>query len=127
MQRARRLALVAVLALLGALALTGCRSEPSVAAYVGDQKIMVKDIDGVIDDLSGHQLQVNPAQFGDVRQIILADLVFAEFGKRYADDKGWPAPSSPDAQALQAAAVDLNVPTTDAQVVKNHARAMAYL
>ncbi|MBX7269125.1 hypothetical protein KIF24_25945 [Micromonospora sp. Llam7] len=47
--RARRLVAVASLA-VGLVALTGCRSEPGVAAYVGDHRITDDAVTEVIDD-----------------------------------------------------------------------------
>jgi hypothetical protein len=46
--RVRRLALVAVLAVIAGVSLTGCRSEPAVAAYLGDRKITVDEVAGIV-------------------------------------------------------------------------------
>jgi hypothetical protein len=51
MQRARRLASLAVVVAIGMLALTGCRSAPAVAAYVGNQKITDKRVDEILADV----------------------------------------------------------------------------
>nr|MDT0657938.1 hypothetical protein [Micromonospora sp. DSM 115978] len=51
MQRVRRLASIAVIAALGATALTGCRSEPGVAAYIGDTKIHEDRVTAIIDEV----------------------------------------------------------------------------
>ncbi|MER7415306.1 hypothetical protein ABT346_00725 [Micromonospora peucetia] len=48
--RARRLVAVASVA-LGLVALSGCRAEPGVAAYVGDLRITEDAVTGVMDDL----------------------------------------------------------------------------
>jgi outer membrane murein-binding lipoprotein Lpp len=48
MQRGRRLALVAVLFLVGGLALAGCRSQPGVAAYVGSKQYSVKQVEKIV-------------------------------------------------------------------------------
>ena len=50
MQRARRLASVAVVASLAVAGLSACRSEPSVAAYVGDAKITETRVQDVWDE-----------------------------------------------------------------------------
>lgn len=50
MQRARRVASIAVIAMVGAVALAGCRSEPGIAAYYGDQKITEDQVTSVVDD-----------------------------------------------------------------------------
>ncbi|MGK5517902.1 hypothetical protein ACSNN9_00935 [Micromonospora sp. URMC 107] len=57
--RARRLAAVASVA-LGLVALSGCRAEPGVAAYVGDLRITEDAVTGVVDDLRAK----NPAPTG---------------------------------------------------------------
>lgn len=48
--RARRLVAVASVA-IGLVALSGCRAEPGVAAYVGDQRITEDAVTAVMDDL----------------------------------------------------------------------------
>jgi hypothetical protein len=90
MQRARRPVLLAVLALVGTLALTGCRSQPSTALYVGGTSYSQKYVDGLADQLQ----KVSPASFsrGDGRQTIAQWLVERDLGKRMVADKHWPAP-----------------------------------
>ncbi len=48
--RARRLIAVASVA-VGLVALSGCRSEPGVAAYVGDHRITEDAVTEIIDDV----------------------------------------------------------------------------
>lgn len=48
--RARRL-VAAVSLVVGLVALTGCRTEPGVAAYVGDQQITDNTVDSLLDEL----------------------------------------------------------------------------
>jgi hypothetical protein len=50
MQSARRYALLAALTLGAGLALTGCRSDPAVAAYVGGDTITEAQVDALIAD-----------------------------------------------------------------------------
>lgn len=50
MQRSRRLASIAVIVVAGVVALSGCRSEPGVAAYVGDREITEDQVTEVVDD-----------------------------------------------------------------------------
>ncbi len=50
MQRSRRLASMAVVASLAVTGLSACRSEPAVAAYIGDTKITEKRVQEVWDD-----------------------------------------------------------------------------
>jgi parvulin-like peptidyl-prolyl isomerase len=52
MQRARRLVSVAVLASVAVAGLSACRSEPSVAAYVGDTKVTEARVEAVFDEAS---------------------------------------------------------------------------
>ncbi|MFI1990182.1 hypothetical protein [Actinoplanes sp. NPDC020271] len=50
MQRSRRLASMAVVASLAVTGLSACRSEPAVAAYIGDTRITEKRVQEVWDD-----------------------------------------------------------------------------
>ncbi|MEV6637583.1 hypothetical protein AB0M54_43320 [Actinoplanes sp. NPDC051470] len=63
MQRARRLASVAVAAALAIGGLSACRSEPDVAAYIGDRTISVADAQHVFDDLTAKKA-AQPAAAG---------------------------------------------------------------
>ena len=97
MQRARRVAVVAVLAVLGALALAGCRSQPGVAYYIGDAKVsesridqLARDAKAKVDDYNrklvdeqGPQAQLLPVPGGDD---IVAALVTREVVRRVADE-----------------------------------------
>ncbi|MFK3981091.1 hypothetical protein ACI2K4_12020 [Micromonospora sp. NPDC050397] len=51
MQRARRLAPIAVVAAVGIIALTGCRAQPGAAAYVGDKQITENQVTEIIDEV----------------------------------------------------------------------------
>jgi hypothetical protein len=48
--RARRIAVIAVLAVVGGLALGGCRAHPEVAAYIGDKAFTRAELDAVFRD-----------------------------------------------------------------------------
>jgi hypothetical protein len=87
MQRARRVALVAALAVLGAAALAGCRSQPNVAAYVGDLKITEAKVNQVIDEVLP---RMNKSQLGAVRQDVVRWLVVGEVARRVAAERGYP-------------------------------------
>jgi hypothetical protein len=50
MQRARRVASVAVAASLAVVGLSACRSSPQVAAYIGKDRITENRVDAVLDD-----------------------------------------------------------------------------
>ncbi|MFG1609860.1 hypothetical protein [Actinoplanes sp. NPDC049265] len=63
MQRARRLASVAVAAALTVGGLAACRSQPDVAAYLGDQTISVAAVQRLYDDMAG-KLSAQPAGQG---------------------------------------------------------------
>jgi hypothetical protein len=90
MQRARRLALLAVLALVGTLALTGCRSQPSAAIYIGSTKYSVQYVDGLSE-----QLQKVPGfTRGEGRKNVTQWLVVRDLSQRMMADKHWPAPEA---------------------------------
>jgi hypothetical protein len=75
MQRARRLALGALLILLGGLAVAGCRSEPSVAVYVGNVAYTNADVDRIVNPAGGRTdaaVTVTPQWV--VRLIVTRDL-----------------------------------------------------
>jgi hypothetical protein len=96
MQRARRLASVAVVASLAVASLTACRAEPSVAAYVGNTtKITEARVDQVFNEVTkasaaapaptqpGQPAAVGPAvSRSDVLQTLLAARVMGEVAKR---------------------------------------------
>ncbi|GAB3139623.1 hypothetical protein GCM10027290_09120 [Micromonospora sonneratiae] len=81
MQRARRLASVVVAVTVGVLALAGCRSEPGVAAYVGDRSFSHQDVDRVVDEISE---QIRPEERGVLRRNVVQMLVVREVATRYA-------------------------------------------
>ena len=89
MQRARRVALVAVLALVGGLALAGCRSQPGAAIYVGTATYSQK----YVDNLSEQLLKVPGFSRTDGRQTVAQWIVMRDLGKRMVADNGWPAPN----------------------------------
>ena len=60
MQRVRRLASVAVVASLAVAGLSACRSEPSVAAYLGDSRLTEARVQDVWDE--AHDAVVKAAQ-----------------------------------------------------------------
>src|SRR5262245_45285808 len=75
MQRARRAALCALLALLGGFALAGCRTEPSVAAYVGDARYSLAEVDRIVATAeSGKDAAVTADRQWVVRLIVTRDL-----------------------------------------------------
>lgn len=85
MQRVRPLVILAVLAVLGTSALTGCRSEPDVAAYVGDRRYSTEDVDALAEEGLKAKVSTN---LGQVRQVVLSWLVISDVGARVAKEKG---------------------------------------
>jgi hypothetical protein len=100
MQRARRTALVAVLAVLGVVALTGCRTQPTVAAYVGDTRITEAQVNEVVDEVKP---QVDKGSLGRARQEVVSWLVMGRVADQLVRDRGYPV-AQPDYDALAQAA-----------------------
>ncbi|MGC5052640.1 hypothetical protein ACLQ2S_14425 [Micromonospora sp. DT48] len=94
--RARRLAAVASVA-IGLVALTGCRSEPGVAAYVGDHRITEDAVTDIIDDASAKnpmptgEDELPPGQGPQLpgRSQVVSTLVLTEICDRVSADKGY--------------------------------------
>jgi hypothetical protein len=91
MQRVRRGALVAVLALIGALVLTGCRSEPGIAAYVGSEKITIDQVEAMVDAVdkvnAGRTADVQPGPVPISRQLVLALMVYGDLAHQLVSDR----------------------------------------
>jgi hypothetical protein len=102
MQRARRAALGAALALLGALAMTGCRSEPSVAAYVGSVAYTHADVDRIVNPATARE---NPAVSVSPQWVVRL-IVTRDLAKKLAAEKKLTV-ETPDLSPL------LNMPATD--------------
>ncbi|NJC70236.1 hypothetical protein HC031_11015 [Planosporangium thailandense] len=89
MQRARRLALLAVLPVVGTFALTGCRSQPGTAVYIGSTSYSQKYVDDLAD-----QLRKMPSfSTGDSRQTIAQWLILRDLSKRLVADNRWQQPA----------------------------------
>jgi len=87
MQRVRRLRAIVAIAAVGVLAvagLAGCRSEPNVAAYVGDTRFTEKQINEVVDEVAD---RVNEGRLGGVRQNVVSWLVLGDLGRRVAAEQ----------------------------------------
>jgi hypothetical protein len=122
MQRVRRGALVAVLALVGAFVLTGCRSEPGVAAYVGAEKITVDRVDALIDTVD----RVNAERTADAppgpipvsRQLVLGLIVYGELADQLVHEKGL----TPTADSVRLVTNGYGIPTDHpyAQLLSNY-------
>ena len=96
MQRARRLAFVAVLPLLGVLALAGCRSEPGVAAYAGSTKYTVEQVDALVGEVKGRL-----SDFGPARQLVLSWLIINDLGRAELERRHV-SPKPGDVKAIEA-------------------------
>jgi hypothetical protein len=90
MPRVRRLALVAVLAVLGGFALAGCRTEPGVAAYVGDTRVADADVDAVITQFRDSRPPGAPSNF---RGLVLTYMVKRELMLAALADRGVDLPA----------------------------------
>jgi hypothetical protein len=101
MQRVRRLAFVAVLALAAGLVLSGCRSQPGAAIYIGSAKYTEKYVDGLSDQLT----KLPGLSRGDGRRTIVQWIVIRDLGKRMVSDKNW-APPQVDEQAASSQFMD---------------------
>jgi hypothetical protein len=100
MQRVRRLASIAIIVVLGATGLSACRSEPGVAAYVGDRKITEDEVTQVLQDAgsrvpspSASPDPAAPPGAPPVKAVTRAEvvrvLVLEEVCRRLAADKGF--------------------------------------
>ena len=112
----RRLASVAVMALVGGIALAGCQATPPrVAAQVGDFSITNEQVDRIVQQIDDEvaaarrkQAQADPSatpspldevrglakeQVGDVRATVVQLIVFDEVARRYAAGKGLSLPA----------------------------------
>jgi hypothetical protein len=97
MHRARRLASLAAVALLGIAGLTACRSEPGVAVYLGDQRITEERVNAIAAGAqppaaTGQAAQPAPTPSGRARpavtrQDVVDLLVSLDLGKRIVADQ----------------------------------------
>jgi hypothetical protein len=83
MQRART-ATLAVLGVSAILALTGCRSSPSTAAYVGPTQYSVSSVQRVAAEVRGNKAVDLSSQQDVAKMYVLRDVA-----KRIVDEKGW--------------------------------------
>lgn len=89
MQRARRLASVAVVASLAVTGLSACRSQPTVAAYVGAGTISDDRVKGVLDEALAAPIPLKEGEApspavtrADVISALIGSEVMAEVGKK---------------------------------------------
>jgi hypothetical protein len=99
MHRLRRGALVAAVTVLGALALSGCRSQPSVAIYVGDTAYSQKRVERMAAEL---QKLPNYTK-ADTRRLVAQWIVQRDVAKRMLTVRHIALPAAqPDEVAKQA-------------------------
>ncbi|MGN9807997.1 hypothetical protein ACTMSW_01380 [Micromonospora sp. BQ11] len=105
--RARRLVAVASVA-VGLVALAGCRTEPGVAAYVGDHRIAESTVDGIVAELAAASpaAQAAPgepaAERPQIRRTqIVSTLVLHEVCQRVSADKGYRAQTPPEPERVR--------------------------
>lgn len=82
MQRVRRLASITVIALVGVAALSACRAQPGVAAYVGEEQYTEEQVTRLVDELTEQLGADGAAPEGappaPTRQQIVSALVLAD-------------------------------------------------
>jgi hypothetical protein len=92
MRRSHRFAVVAALALLGALALTGCgKAQPGTAAYVGDTRYTESQIDDLVEEIQRSNPDTRPSE---PRGWVLARLVLGDLARRAAAAKSIAVPAA---------------------------------
>src|SRR3954454_22347303 len=78
MHRLRRGALLAAVAVLGALALSGCRSQPGVAIYIGDTTYSQKRVEALVSELR----TLPNFKAGDARALVTKWIVQRDVAKQ---------------------------------------------
>ncbi|WP_155391471.1 hypothetical protein [Catellatospora paridis] len=89
----RRLTAAAGIA-VALLALTACRSSPSVAAYVGDQSFTEAKVDQLVKQAAETQQTAQPGDEAAVRTHVVQLLVYNALCKRIATEKGIKLPAA---------------------------------
>lgn len=77
-----RIVVLALVAALAATSLAGCRSDPNVAVYLGDDAVTIEQVGRVADDLT-----FAPAQRGEVTGYVLGSMIIREVGGRVAAER----------------------------------------
>ena len=90
----RRLAVAAILGMLAIAGIAGCRSAPSVAAYVGDRSYTITEVDQIHDEIQAkYQADLKaaglPPQTNELvsRQKVVSILVARDVAKALAESK----------------------------------------
>ena len=138
MQRARRLASTAVVAVLAVSGLSACRNEPDVAAYIGKTTISESRVDAIYDDAKtklarsvaqvGAEQSADPAAAAQEPKLTIgkADVVTTLVGldvlRRIAEQQNLKATALPPEQLAQS----VNLPA-DTEYVKVYGEYRGYL
>ncbi len=117
MQRVRRLAALVLVAVLGAGVLAGCRSDPSVAAYVGDKQYSQRHIEAMVREVVDAVNQVSPdsrgsIDFAAVRQLVLSSVVVRDVAGRVAAERHVTVPKADPEVAAQMLGLQAGSPLT---------------
>ncbi|GAA2524583.1 hypothetical protein [Pilimelia columellifera] len=93
----RRLTSFALVATLGLLTLTGCRSDPSVAVYAGGQKLTEAKLDQMMDELLAKvpAEQRQPDLVAGLRGELVRFFALTAAAKSYAATTGQTLPAGP--------------------------------
>jgi hypothetical protein len=104
MQRARRLASAVAVAALAVSGLAACRSEPTVAAYVGQDRITEDRVSGVLDEANKNKITVAQGQPASEikRQDVVDTLVGLDVMRQIAKKRGLTPTPLDSAQVAQA-------------------------
>ncbi|MEV0454580.1 hypothetical protein [Catellatospora methionotrophica] len=89
----RRLTAAAGIA-VALLALTACRSNPSVAAYVGDQSFTEDKVNTLTEQAAKVQETAQPGDEAAIRTHVVQLLIYNALCKRVAADKGVKLPAA---------------------------------
>jgi hypothetical protein len=98
MQRAR-LASIVVIAAVGVLALSGCRSQPGVAAYIGAQQITENQVTGIVDDVK-RKIPAGAQATPPTRDAVVSTLVLSDICQRLTAEKGLQPQGKPPADQV---------------------------
>jgi hypothetical protein len=130
MLRVRRLVTILLAMALGTLSLTGCRSNPAAAVYIGDKQYSnayVEHLNSEILDVINSQSQ-EPQQvsYAQSRRLIVSLLVIREVGPRIAAERGITLPKAdPAITASELFGVSEDSPEGQEIVSKDMARVFA--
>jgi hypothetical protein len=119
MSRCRLLAVLAV----GALAVPGlaaCRDLPTVAAYVGSQRLTNDQVEKIVDEFPA---AIRDKNSGDVRQFVVSSFVTREVARDLAKENGISVPEA-DLSAFSGLASQLHL-GPDSAFIKLDAEAQA--